>query len=346
MITAIDFGCHAIRAAYRDPQNSRSVTFLSERSEYVVLPMLDTHREALASRGTSYAECDDSLVVFGNQAQQIRWLSRKPAAPLFADGRVPTEDAPARQILNILTQSMLPTHSESGGYCCFTTPGARSHTDNVEFLSRLIRMHGFAPVYCSSSEATMLACGSENNFTGIAVCMGTEVTEISFCRYGAEIASETLDVGSNWIDMELARQLQVKIWDDVGECYLDLEAIREWKCTSNIHLRDSTGERERTLSRLYGVIVERIARSIRQLITQTNAKTTAGSPPLPIICSGGPTQVGGFADVLTERIVEQDTASCIQSVRVVEKPSQAVVRGLLIYGELEARRGRAVEFAA
>jgi len=346
MMTAIDYGGYAIRSAFRNPTDPKAVTFLSERSEYAVLPMLDSFRDAIGRLGISYAKCEDSYVVFGNKADQVRWLSRKPCAPLFADGHVPTTDAPARQILNILTQSMLPSHSSRDSQCCFTTSGVRNDPRNVEFLSRLIRMHGFAPMFCSPTEATMLACGSVNNFTGVAVCMGTDITEVSLFRYGSEIVAETLDVGSNWVDIEMAKQLQMKVWDDTGNCYLDLAAVREWKHDRSVHLRNSTGERERTLSRLYGVILSRVARTIRQFVSSESVEKSIGKSPLAVICAGGPTQIGGFANAMTERLVEQDTASRIQSVSVVENPSLAVVRGLLIFGELESRRGRTVEFAA
>ena len=338
MITAIDFGCHTIRSAFRTSSDPSSITLFAERSEYAVLPGQESHRQALCERQISFGECDDSLVVFGNRAAQVRWLSRKPCAPLFTDGGVPTTDAPARQLLHVLTQAMLPQDLGESDVCCFTVPGGKKKSDSSEFLSRLIRMHGLEPVPVSSAEAAVLASGGETKFTGITIVLGAESSEISVCRYGVELASETLPVGANWIDVEIARQFKFQVWDESGECYLDLQAVRAWKSNDRIHLRNGVGEREKTLARLYGAVLNQIARAVRQLLHSPAVKSALGNERLGVVCAGGPTQIHGFSGAMTERFVDHDVASEILSVKTVEAPANAVVRGLLIYGELEQRR--------
>lgn len=338
MITAIDFGCYAIRTAFRDPATTAAITFYSERSEYAILPDQESHRQALLERNISYGACEDNLVVFGNRAGLVRWLSRKPCAPLFTDGGVPTVDAPARQILHVLTKAMLPEASKEDDFCCFTVPGGRDKTDNAEFLARLIKMAGFVPIPVSSSESALLASGAETNFTGASIVIGAESTEIGISRFGVELASETIAVGSNWIDGELAKQFKFQVWDEAGECYLDLEAVREWKHDERIHLRQGTSERERTLARLYGTVLDKVSRTARQLLHSSAVKSGLGNQRLSVVCAGGPTQIAGFSSALSERLVDHDIASQILSVKTIEDADNAVVRGLLIHGELEARR--------
>ncbi len=338
MITAIDFGCYAIRTAFRDPATAAAITLYSERSEYAILPDQESHRQALLEREISYGACEDNLLVFGNRAGQVRWLSRKPCAPLFTDGGVPTTDAPARQILHVLTKAMLPQNRTEGDYCCFTVPGGRNKTSHAEFLARLIQMSGFVPVPVSSCESALLASGAETHFTGATIVIGAESTEIGISRFGVELASQTIAVGSNWIDTELATQFKFQVWDEAGECYLDLEAVREWKHDDRIHLRHGTSERERTLARLYGAVLDQIARATRQMLLSPEVKSGLGKQRLSVVCAGGPTQIAGFSSALSERLVDHDIASQILSVKAIEDAGHAVVRGLLIHGELEARR--------
>ncbi|MEQ9408792.1 MAG: hypothetical protein RIK87_13740 [Fuerstiella sp.] len=335
MITAIDFGCHAIRSACRNPEHPRHISLISERSEYVVLPDTDQFREVITVHSIPYAECEGSIVVFGNRAAEVRWLSPQPSAPLFTNGQVPTADAPARQILDVLTGAVLPQNPGSSAACCFTAPAGPGRTRTAEFLGRLLSMHGFRPVLCSATEATMLANGNDCHYTGVTICMGTETSEISISRYGVEIARECLDVGSAWIDAELARQMKIQVWDRSGECFLDLDSVRDWKLNPRLHLRNSTGERERTLSRLYGVVLDRIARTVRHLMNAPAVQAKLPGAHFSVICAGGPTRIGGFAGALTERFVEQDTASRLLTVRVADDASTAVVRGLLILAELQ-----------
>ena len=334
MITALDFGCHSIKSAFRCPDDPRKINLFCERSEYAVLPDTPAHLQALADNLISYAICEDSLVVFGNRASEVRWLSRQPCAPLFTDGRVPREDAPARQILNVLTEALLPTTDEES-FCVFTSPGGNAQADNNEFLSRLIRMHGWTPIASTAGNAVMLATGHDTRFTGVSIVVGAESTQVCVSRFGAEVAGETIEVGSNWIDSELAAQFKMKTWDESGDCYLDLEGVRNWKHDSRIQLRNGVDEREKTLSRLYGVVLNRVAKSVHQLLNSITVRSALGGERVSIVCAGGATETAEFAGALTERFVEHDIASEILSVRVAEEPSTAVVRGLLIQGELD-----------
>ena len=164
MITAIDFGCYGIRSARRAAdQNDQcaQIALIDERAEYVVISPQDDCIKTLAELEVPVAECENALVVFGNNSEKTRWLSRKPAAPFFADSRVPTDDPPARQILNILTESLLSVETDGDHVCCFTAPGGNMIKENIEFLSRVIRMTGAIPLHCSSAAALMLAGGSE-----------------------------------------------------------------------------------------------------------------------------------------------------------------------------------------
>lgn len=345
MITAIDFGCNTIRSAHRNTA-SATIKLIQERSEYAVLPDRDSYREALSERQIAFGECDDSLVVFGNRAAQVRWLSRIPCAPLFTDGGVPTTDAPARQMLHVLTQAMLPDPNDGTNYCCFTVPGGSAKKNCHEFLSRLIRMQGFEPVAVSSVESAVLASGGETNFTGATIVVGAESVEIGISRFGVELAQATLAVGGNWIDTEIARQFKFQVWDEAGECYLDLHAVREWKHNDRIHLRNGVGEREKTLARLYGAVLNQTARAVRQLLQSPAVKSALGNQRLAVVCAGGATKIAGFSGAMTERFVDHDIASEILSVKTVADPENAVVRGLLIHGELELRKLNADKAAA
>lgn len=336
-MTSIDFGSYEIRCAFRDRTDVKCLSLRTERSEYAILPSQDTYRSTLSDQHISYADCDDSIVVFGSRASKVRWLSRIPCAPLFSDGMVPTDDAPARQILNILTKAMLPTRAGDLRECWFTSPGGSSST-NIEFLSRLIRMHGFVPHHCNSGEAVMLSAGSDNQFTGISIVMGAETCQISITRYGIDLASETLHVGGNWIDTELAKQFRIQVWDDNGACYLDLNEVRDWKHDPERHLRNAVDEKERVLARLYGVVLDQIARTVKSLLRTVSVIPAMKGLRLNVVCAGGPVQVNGFSSGLTERFVDNDIADRIVSIRIAPDPSTAVVRGLLIQGELHRRR--------
>lgn len=346
MITAIDFGCYAIRSAYRDSVAGAPVKVFSERSEYVILPNTERCRKLLKSHGISHAECEDALAVFGNQAAQTRWLSRVPSTGIFDGGMVPADDPPARQMLDLICAAILPPTNSGLNLCIFSVPGSEQRADSQRFLARLIRMRGYEPLAVPAAEVAILAEGSDSSFTGISVVIGAETCEVSVARLGVTLASTVIPVGADWIDIELARQFQIQVFDEAGSAWLDLEAVRQWKHDPERDLCHSVGEREQVLARLYGAVLDRIAQATRHLLSQPNVHPSVVRERLNVICCGGATRIAGFASALTERFVDQEITDRVQSVRTVDDPELTVVRGLLISGELEARCRRKTQSPA
>lgn len=340
MICAIDFGSCRIRSVFRDPQSRGRLMMYSERSEYTLIANTDQHRQTLESDAVPYAECDQALVVFGNYATKMRWLSRVPSTPLLTDGIVPSDDAPARQMLNLLTESVLPKPSRESGICVLTLPGLRDGSNqankNEAFLCQLVQMRGYTPVVVNSAEAALLATCSDNAFTGVSIVMGAETTSICVARLGVTLACETIAVGGNWIDSEIARQFNVQMFDEAGTAYLDVERVRQWKADQSPHLKNALGEREQALSRLYGVVLERIVRCVAQLQAQTSVQKVLNGQRLSIMAAGGPVKPEGFVTLLTEQLIRQNIAGQILSVKKASDPETAVLRGALIRAELES----------
>lgn len=347
MICAIDFGSCRIRSVFRNPQTPERLKMFSERSEYTLLSNSEQNRMSLESQAVPYAECDQALVVFGNLATSVQWLSRVPPTALLAGGLVPSDDAPARQMLSLLTESMLPkisgTQSGSGvqNLCVMTLPGLRDGSDqartNEAFLHRLVQMQGYQPLVVNSAEAALLATCSDALFTGVSLVMGAETTTICIARLGKLIASETFAVGGNWIDTELAKHFSVQMFDAAGTAYLDIESIRHWKLESGVNLMNARGDRERMLARLYTAVLDRMSHTIIQMLDSTQVRLELNTQRLSVMLAGGAVMIDGFASLLTEQFIQHGIADRILSVRIAPDPETAVVRGALIFGELESR---------
>lgn len=351
MITAMDFGCSRIRSTFRNPDHPERLSLFVERCEYALIQDTPQHRRTLEEQQITYAVCQDALAVVGNQASQVRWLSRVPCTPLLPDGVVPADDPPARQLLHLLVEAMLPRPAGALCLCAMTLPGIHDQSEqalrNQEFLCRLIQMAGYEPLVVHPAEAAILAVGSESAFTGVSIVMGAETTDICIARLGRPLATMSLTVGSNWIDSEISRQFRIHAWDDAGACYLDLENVRTWKQNSEVNLRHALGERERMLSRLYTVVLDRITRAVAQLLQSQIIGQELGGQRLGIMLSGGAVRTAGFASLLTDRLIEHQIADRIMAVRIAPDPDLAVVRGALILAELERQaRQRPGEGAA
>jgi hypothetical protein len=341
MICAIDFGSCWIRSVFRTADQPPRLAMFIEKAEYTVVSDTPMHRQALTSQQIPFAECDGQLMVSGNQAARAQWLSRVPAASLLTEGRVPTDDPPARQMLDVLTEAVLPQPDGRTDVCGIILPGLRDdsgiadHTE--EFLCRIIQRRGFQPFVVAPAEAALLASARDTAFSGISIVIGGETTSICVARMGVPIASEIMAVGSNWIDAEIARQFRMQMWDEEGTCYLDLEAVRTWKSGGHVHLRRAGSDRERALARLYAVVFDRIVRSVTTLLESAHVRAVLQQQRLMVLLAGGGALVDGAANLLTDRLAEHSVADRILSVRVPPDAATSPVRGALIATELEVR---------
>ena len=123
MICAIDFGSVWIRSVFRNPLATERLSMYAEKSEYALISNSEEHRRTLQDQQIPFAECEGSLVVVGNNAAKAQWLSRVPRTPLLVDGVVPTDDAPARQILSVMADAILPPIDHNRNLCVLTIPG-------------------------------------------------------------------------------------------------------------------------------------------------------------------------------------------------------------------------------
>ena len=347
MITAIDFGCSRIRAAFRNPQQPGRLSLYAERSEYALIDDNEQHRRTLTDQKIPHAECQNALAVVGNRSADVKWLSRVPTTPLLGDGLVPADDPPARQMLHVLTASMLPAVTGSNNPCAVVVPAGSATGGSAEaailsdrnrnFLSGLVRMQGYSPFVVNAAEAAILATGGETNFTGTSIVVGAETTEICIARFGMPLASVSLPVGCNWIDSEIARQFRIFAWDETGAAYLDLDAVRKWKTNGEVDIHNAIGERERSLAKLFTVMLDQITRSLAQLLATTAVNRVLGRQRLTLMLSGGGARTNGLAGLLTDRLIEHELGDRFIAIRTAVDPEIAVVRGALIFAELEAR---------
>ena len=184
-----------------------------------------------------------------------------------------------------------------------------------------------------------LSSGGESLYTGVAIVIGAETSEISVSRHGIELAAETIPIGANWIDTELARQYEIWTWDETGECLSGSGGSSgvEAQLTDAFE-KLASGERARTLARLYGAVLNQIARSTRKLINSPGRYISPQRQSAGGILCRGPTQIG-------ELCQHVDRAFC--RARNGGSDSFGPHRGqrrnggrssLLIQGELEERR--------
>jgi hypothetical protein len=338
MTVSLDFGSREIRSLVRAGVSGGRLRLTAVRSEYVLIPDEAAARRLLREEGLAHAVCGTGLAVFGSGVERAIWLSRRPAIPLFVDGRIPTRDGLARQILGVLTESVLPEPRVWGETCVIAVPGAGLSAElresNGDFLGHLVQLRGYRPLVLGAAESALLAGGRETGFSGVSVVAGAESTSYCVSRQGLMLAEGGIPLGGRWLDSELARECGQWVWDESGERHPDLALAEGWRLgLSGVGGPGRNVLSEEALQRLLIRLTRRLAAGIFESVRMAGVT----EPTVPVLLAGGLSQMPRFNACLRESLAAVAEAGRRYEVRTAADAETMVVRGGMIFGELESR---------
>lgn len=327
MTAAIDFGSHRIRVLTLEGDRIQSRSF---RSVYSVLPDSQEQRAMLARLGLPFAVCDSHLAVIGDYADELRCVNALPAVSIFNEGQIASDDPPARQILNVLVESMLEK-ADDGAYCGVIGPGSFTQgSGSPEFLEKIVGLRGYTSVPVTAGQAIILAEGVNDRFSAIGISFGAQCCDIALVARGNLIDREVVAKGGDWMNLQLARQNDQYVYDREGKCYLDTDSVAGWKEASFRSLEKRDSVLEHTLCNLYLEMLNDVVAGIEVLLHRNGIKSGRS----PVICGGGVSMVGGFEDAFRQTLrAGRLNAEQVGEIRLVNDPL-AVARGGLIHVEL------------
>jgi hypothetical protein len=227
-----------------------------------------------------------------------------------------------------------------GAICALTLPGTSDSggdwtSQHREFLSRLLRLHGYVPLELSAPQALVLAELGDQAFTGIGLVFGAGSSQAGLIHRGNVVAHCAVPYAGHWIDLRLARAQQVHFWDADGNKYLDVDKTRAWKEAFNGSLRSPVSSRDQQLADLHRGMVEFMLREAAMNFAPELKRF--GTPnALPLVVAGGTARIPGFRDLLLDVLPTVSLPVRIADVRLVAEDDFTIARGGLIRAELEA----------
>ncbi len=342
MTIALDIGTRHFRSLRR--QGARLIG-RRNLAEYVALPDTPGHRRLLERTSSNFARCEDSLLVVGQAALELAETLQMPSVPLLASGRMPQDDPLARQVIASLIDCLIPRSEGTEEPCWMTVPGDIHDVETLsdrKFFSQLVRLKGFEPRIVPSGRSVILAELGDEGFTGLGLDIGAGASRASLAHRGQELVRTHLARGGRWIDKKLAESEDSLLWDAQGNRYLDLTGVTRWKESRLVSVLNPISEREQRLALLYEELIGDVLAQFRvEVVRQTSVRSLP--QPMPLVCTGGATQVAGFTGLMEE--ILQDTMFPIEisDVRTAHVTDYTVARGTLILAELEetvARQAR------
>ncbi|MDB5386708.1 MAG: hypothetical protein JWM11_2354 [Planctomycetaceae bacterium] len=332
MNVGFDPGSHEMRVLFRRGQQ---LIARHCRSAYALLPDEPEHRQILVQSRLPFGTCDGHLVLLGDTVSALGMGLRLPTWPLFPVGPVEQETSLAREILVAELETLLPPAPFSESLCGFSFPvesmrlphDPDSTTDS--FLAQWIRLRGYTPLEITPARALILAELSHTGFTGLAVTFGAAYCSYSLCYRGEELVSGHCKRGGQWIDEQLAEQLQRYFVDSQGRSWLDTAGISAWKSHAAPSLLKPRNSEESLLRDLYRQLLQEVYQRVFDGLFE--ARLPRPFPSTTLVISGGVSRIIGFRELIQEIWLRPGLPLEIHDVTLTEDSAFTIARGCLIH---------------
>lgn len=278
-------------------------TLISRRCAAVYLALRDSpgHRRLLEHTQALYGHAGNDLVVIGDDARECAAMLDVPVIPLLRDGILSASDPVARQIVALMVEAVLPPASSVSEVCCVALPGGYALECDLQSLD----------VRFLKQLVTLRGYRTQIVSSGQTIVLA-ELVGSSFTGLGISLGAANCEVGVIHCGREVARFTNPSPFQD-----RDLEAEPVPDKLIAGFLRTFLSDAREAL------IAEGAVRLIQQ--------------PISVACTGGITQMDGFARRLEEAMQQAGWPLRMHPVRISGSPRFSVARGGLIQAILESR---------
>ena len=324
---ALDVGSDQIQSLRVDEGTLRGRTM---HAVWTAAPDSPNRREVLQEIGLSFGVCDGHLLMFGDGALRYASLFQTPLMSLMPEGKLPLEDPLSRQVLSKIIELILPESFETETTCYLTLPGTEHPgSPTGQFIQHLVKLRGYQSHVMTASYATILAEMQSESFTGLAINLGANSMELSYARNAIEIGHAVVALGGNWIDAQLAEQLQMTFWDSQGNRHLDTLKAKQWRESFHGDLMHPQTGQERKLRILCEQLLDHIWHSATEVINQCQVLQE-----VPILLSGGIAKTSGLLELMHHEATTRDIPFHISQIRAACDSEFTVSRGCLVRAAL------------
>jgi len=334
MIAALDLGCSEFRSLRREDQR-----LIARRmpAVYTVVEDLPAHRKALEQSHVPYSTASGSLIIIGDAAVEVSALLSRPLVPLLIGGRLADQDPIGRQVCAWLIELLLPAVPGENNQCLLTLPrgeidaqGADGWT--AEFLQHVVQLQGYQTQVISPTSALALAELEECEFSGICMTVGAESVHFTVLHQSQPLVTARLLKGSREIIDDFAHARRKYLWDHEGNSFINLPGIHHWLMQGELSLSAPQNADEEWLAEAYAELLLSSAFSVKRKLL--NCADPLLKQPLPLVLSGGPVRLPGFAQLVEEAFKLTNLPLQVSGIRAASFEPYSIARGLLIQATL------------
>ena len=299
-----------------------NVSIAQERNAFVdVKPDLFT-RSLLNQQRVPHAVKNGSILLLGKSALEFANVVGSSVRRPMCEGLISPRELSALPVVKLLLEQLVGKPRVENEQLCFSIPAAPTDTQlSVAYhqgvLESLLARLGYRPFSIPEGLAVVYSELSQQDYTGIGMSFGAGMVNVTIAYRSVPTLSFSLTRSGDWIDERAAEVLGMKV--------ARLTTLKE----QGMSVIDTVSREQEAVAIFARSLISQTVQRMRDFLVD-DENLPEFDQPVDLVCSGGTTMVGGFAEILRDEITKCDFPIPIREIRRARDPLNTTARGCLL----------------
>lgn len=316
----LDVGTSRIVIARR---NENGYEFQSQLDAFVEVPNSRMTKTVLEKEGIPHLIRDNTILVFGNEAQTFANLFHSETRRPMRQGMLNPDEPDGLNLIKHIIQALASTSRTDREKLCFSVPapplgGGDTHSYHQAALRQIVTDLGYEAEPVDEGLAVIYSELEGSNFTGIGISCGGGMCNVCLAYLSVPIFSYSIGKAGDYVDEQAARAS--------GEMATRVRTIKEEQFKFAAQYENNILQ---AIGVYYEDMVNALVDSLEEAFTRTK-KVPRIAKPIPLVLSGGSSVPEGFVDQFKKSLESRKLPVAISEIRQAADPLNATARGALV----------------
>lgn len=316
----LDVGTSRIVIARR---NENGYEFHSQLDAFVEVPNSRMTKTVLEKEGIPHLIRDNTILVFGNEAQTFANLFHSETRRPMRQGMLNPDEPDGLNLIKHIIQALASTSRTDREKLCFSVPapplgGGDTHSYHQAALRQIVTDLGYEAEPVDEGLAVIYSELEGSNFTGIGISCGGGMCNVCLAYLSVPIFSFSIGKAGDYVDEQAARAS--------GEMATRVRTIKEEQFKFAAQYENNILQ---AIGVYYEDMVNALVDSLEEAFTKTK-KVPRIAKPIPLVVSGGSSVPEGFVDRFKKALDSRKLPVAISEIRQAGDPLNATARGALV----------------
>jgi len=298
------------------------VIIKAQRDAFIDIERNDFTKKMLEKMNVQYIIRDNTYYIIGEDSFELANVLNRSTRRPMKNGFISSDEVDAIPIIKILIESVLGGKAKENELVYYSVPANPIDSElNVTYhkgmMKSILESLGYRCKTLIEGHAVVFAEMENSGYSGIGISFGAGMVNLSVSYRGIPAIEFSVARGGDWIDINSANAL--------GKEVSRMTSIKE----GGMDINTPKNSDEIAISLYYQELLRYILKNIKKKFEKAKDLPHFKNP-VPIVCAGGTSLVGGFIDAFNKVHESMKFPIDISEIRLAGEPLNSVAKGCLI----------------